>query len=116
VTSVRRPEHSLDAGERDLWVRSRLSDLNGPVRFGRISGGQSDPTFFFSYDTREPVLRRKPEGKILPSTHAVDREFRVQKDLADKPVRPPRRAECCPELIGAREPLTQEAGEGWLKA
>ncbi|RBI71935.1 hypothetical protein DQW77_11435 [Roseovarius sp. TE539] len=107
MTSLRRPEHSLDAGKRDRRLRSRLTDLNGPVRIRRISGGQSDATDFVSYDTRELVLRRKPEGRILPSAHALDPEFRVQKALAEKTVRTPRRAE-----RGAREPFTQKAGNG----
>lgn len=48
----------------------------------RIGGGQSNPTFFVSYGHRRMVLRKKPAGEVLPSAHAVDREYRVMKALA----------------------------------
>jgi aminoglycoside phosphotransferase (APT) family kinase protein len=54
----------------------------------RINGGQSNPTFFVSFANRRLVLRKKPAGDILPSAHAVDREFRILNALAatDVPV------------------------------
>ncbi|RZL59524.1 MAG: phosphotransferase family protein [Variovorax sp.] len=48
----------------------------------RIGGGQSNPTFFVSFDNRRLVLRKRPFGTLLPSAHAVDREFRVMNALA----------------------------------
>lgn len=47
----------------------------------RIGGGQSNPTFFVSFDNRRMVLRKKPAGTLLPSAHAVDREYRVMNAL-----------------------------------
>ena len=76
----------LDAVRLDAWLRARLPGLSGPLRIERISGGQSNPTYFLTYDTRRLVLRRRPDGDLLPSAHAVDREYRVQKALAPTPV------------------------------
>jgi aminoglycoside phosphotransferase (APT) family kinase protein len=43
----------------------------------QFKGGQSNPTYLLETPARKYVLRRKPPGKLLPSAHAVDREFRV---------------------------------------
>lgn len=51
-----------------------------------IQGGQSNPTFFVDFDNRHLVLRKRPPGTLLPSAHAVDREYRVMKALADSVV------------------------------
>lgn len=56
----------------------------------RISGGQSNPTFFVSYPGRRLVLRKRPSGPVLPSAHAVDREHRVMAALAGTGVPVPR--------------------------
>lgn len=82
--------HSLDASRLDTFIRSHLSGLRGALRIQPIHGGQSNPTFFLAYDNRELVLRKKPAGTLLPSAHAVDREYRVMAALAhsDVPVPP----------------------------
>lgn len=51
-----------------------------------ISGGQSNPTYFVTHGARRMVLRKQPEGPILRGAHAVDREFRVLKALAETDV------------------------------
>ena len=49
-----------------------------PLRAEQFRGGQSNPTYRLADGAgRHYVLRRKPPGKLLPSAHAVDREFRV---------------------------------------
>lgn len=54
----------------------------GPsLQLRRISGGQSNPTWFVDWGMRRLVLRAKPKGTILPGAHAVEREFRVQMAL-----------------------------------
>jgi len=66
-----------------------LPDLGGGFRhIEKIGGGQSNPTFRLSYGDRDVVLRKQPAGELLPSAHAVDREYRVQNALAltDVPV------------------------------
>lgn len=66
----------------DAFLQRELPDLAGPMVLQRISGGQSNPTFFVSYDNRQLVLRKRPAGQVLPSAHAIDREHRVMSALA----------------------------------
>lgn len=52
-----------------------------PLALERISGGQSNPTYFATHGPRRMVLRKKPRGPVLPGAHAVEREFRVLSAL-----------------------------------
>lgn len=81
---------AMDTQQLDAFLRREIGGLAGPLRLQKIGGGQSNPTFFASYDNRDLVLRKKPAGDVLPSAHAVDREYRVMKALAatDLPVPP----------------------------
>ena len=74
------PDFDLAVLER--FLVARLPGLRGPMRLERIAGGQSNPTFFVSFDNRELVLRKQPPGVLLPGAHAVDREARVMQALA----------------------------------
>lgn len=58
------------------------------MRMSRIAGGQSNPTYFVEFANRALVLRKQPAGTLLPSAHAIDREFRIMRSLAatDVPV------------------------------
>jgi aminoglycoside phosphotransferase (APT) family kinase protein len=75
----RAPE--FDAGKLDRFLRTSIARLEGPMALERIAGGQSNPTFFVTYDTRRLVLRKQPPGELLPSAHAIDREYRVMGAL-----------------------------------
>ena len=66
----------------DAFLRQRVPGLQGTMRLERIGGGQSNPTWFVSFDNRELVLRKQPAGALLPGAHAVDREARVLRALA----------------------------------
>jgi len=68
------------------WLRARLDGIGPTVSLTPISGGQSNPTAFLDSGARRLVLRGRPSGVLLPSAHAVDREFRVQKALAGRGV------------------------------
>jgi len=72
----------------DAFLRDALPDLVGPMAIARVAGGQSNPTFFVDYGDRRLVLRKQPPGAVLPSAHAVDREFRILAALerTDVPV------------------------------
>ena len=72
----------------------------GPIELSQLTGGQSNPTFKISDGNFDYVLRKKPSGVLLPSAHAVDREYRVMKALAatDVPV-PQMLAYCDDESI-----------------
>jgi aminoglycoside phosphotransferase (APT) family kinase protein len=79
----------FDSARLDAFLRSALPGrAAGAMTLERISGGQSNPTFFLSYPEAGTrlVLRKKPPGPLLPSAHAVDREYRILKALAGSPV------------------------------
>jgi aminoglycoside phosphotransferase (APT) family kinase protein len=76
----------FDPARLDAFLRGAIPGLAGPMELRRISGGQSNPTFFVSYPNRRLVLRKKPPGVTLPSAHAVDREARVMQALASSAV------------------------------
>ena len=79
----------------DQHLRQALPELEGPMRLARIGGGQSNPTFFVDFDSRALVLRKQPPGVLLPSAHAVDREYRVLRALAGSAVPVPRTVLYC---------------------
>ncbi len=68
------------------WLRDHVPGFEGPFEITELQGGQSNPTFKLQSRSAALVLRRKPSGVLLPSAHAVDREFRVTKALANTPV------------------------------
>ncbi|MCX7646038.1 MAG: phosphotransferase family protein [Rhodobacteraceae bacterium] len=78
----------LDLAALDAWFATRAPA--GPLRAERIGGGQSNPTWFVDRGAARYVLRRKPEGPILPGAHAVEREFRVLRALEATDVPVPR--------------------------
>jgi acyl-CoA dehydrogenase len=67
-----------------------------------LVGGQSNPTFKISSSTEQYVLRKKPAGKLMPSAHAIDREYRVMAALAKTDVPVPRMLAYCEDesIIG----------------
>jgi aminoglycoside phosphotransferase (APT) family kinase protein len=69
--------HRFDEPALDGWMRVHVEDYRGPLSVAQFKGGQSNPTYRLDTPDRAYVLRRKPVGKLLPSAHAVDREFRV---------------------------------------
>src|SRR5260370_6926741 len=68
---------ALDVARLKSFLASRLPDCSAPLCVRQFKGGQSNPTYLLETPGRRYVLRRKPPGKLLPSAHAVDREFRV---------------------------------------
>jgi len=68
---------ALDVARLKSFLASRLPDCCAPLCVRQFKGGQSNPTYLLETPGRRYVLRRKPPGKLLPSAHAVDREFRV---------------------------------------
>ena len=63
------------------YLSREVSGFAGPLQVHQFKGGQSNPTYLLDTPSRRYVLRRKPPGKLLPSAHAVDREFRVIRAL-----------------------------------
>ena len=68
------------------YLSEHLPGFEGPLETTKFDVGQSNPTFLLTTPSKKYVLRRKPPGMLLKSAHAVDREFRVQKGLADSNV------------------------------
>jgi aminoglycoside phosphotransferase (APT) family kinase protein len=68
---------AIDAARLEAFLASRLPGFAPPLTVRQFKGGQSNPTYLLETPARRYVLRRKPPGKLLPSAHAVDREFRV---------------------------------------
>src|SRR3954464_8546438 len=100
--SPARPQ-DLPLGRLEAWLRGNVEGFRGPVAAERFSGGQSNPTYKLPAASGEYVLRRKPPGPLLPSAHAVDREFRVMRALAETPVPVPRVHALCEDasVIGS---------------
>ena len=69
--------HRIDEARLDGWMRENVEGYQGPLTVLQFKGGQSNPTYRLDTPAQSYVMRRKPFGKLLPSAHAVDREFRV---------------------------------------
>jgi len=73
--------HRFDEAALARYLARHLEGYRGPLTVQQFAGGQSNPTFFLTEGGRSLVLRKKPPGELLPSAHAVDREFRVMRAL-----------------------------------
>ncbi len=67
----------FDEARLDSYLAAEVPGFSGPFSVRQFKGGQSNPTYKIDAGSGAYVLRRKPPGKLLPSAHAVDREFRV---------------------------------------
>jgi aminoglycoside phosphotransferase (APT) family kinase protein len=79
----------FDVARLQAWLRANVAgfdDGGAPVVVEQFKGGQSNPTFRITAGAKKYVMRRKPPGKLLPSAHAVDREYRVITALRDTDV------------------------------
>jgi aminoglycoside phosphotransferase (APT) family kinase protein len=85
TTQVRSSQRFNEEALAD-YLRKELGGFSGPLKVRQFEYGQSNPTFLISTDRKEWVLRKKPPGKLLPSAHAVDREYRIIKALGDTEV------------------------------
>ena len=81
------PQHAFDEAKLAAFMHDRVAGFAGGLGVEQFKGGQSNPTFRLTdaAGTRY-VLRRKPPGVLLPSAHAVDREYRVISALASTAV------------------------------
>jgi len=71
----------FDEAALERWMQDHVDGFEGPLTVNQFKGGQSNPTYKLDTPKARYVLRRKPPGKLLPSAHAVDREFTVMKAL-----------------------------------
>src|SRR5574337_1742778 len=81
----------VDVGRLAAYLSGRLPGFDGPINIRQFRGGQSNPTYLLGCGKLRYVLRRRPAGKLLPSAHAIDREFRITLALqgSDVPVAKP---------------------------
>src|SRR5262247_3326682 len=96
------PAHRLDEHALARYMADHVEGCAGALTVRQFRGGQSNPTYYLSAGAREYVLRRKPPGKLLPSAHAVEREYRVITALAGSGVPVPRTYALCedPDVAG----------------
>ncbi len=71
----------LDEASLTAWMNEHVEGFAGPVSLTKFKGGQSNPTYRVDTPGRSYVLRRQPFGKLLPSAHAVDREYKAMAAL-----------------------------------
>jgi len=83
-----RDAHRFDENALSEYLQNKFQGYTGPLNVQQFEGGLSNPTFLISGGGKKYVLRKKPPGKLLPSAHQVEREYRVMKALekTDVPV------------------------------
>jgi len=103
------PQHAFDPGALSNWMQQHVTDFAGPIEVQQFAGGQSNPTYLLQTPTMRYVLRRKPPGKLLPSAHAVEREYRIIAALEHTDVPVARTYGLCedPAIIGSAFYLMQ---------
>jgi aminoglycoside phosphotransferase (APT) family kinase protein len=69
--------HRFDEAALERWLKANVPGYEGPLEVRQFKGGQSNPTYQLVTPSKKYVMRRKPPGKLLPSAHAVDREYKV---------------------------------------
>ena len=80
-------QHALDTQALGEWLARHLDGFSGPLQLASFKGGQSNPTYKISTPDADYVLRTKPAPKaqLLPSAHAIEREFKVMQARLDNP-------------------------------
>lgn len=108
-------QHAFDIEVMTAWLRQHVQGFEGPLRVEMFKGGQSNPTYKLVTPGKSYVMRAKPGpvAKLLPSAHAIEREYRVMKGLAgtDVPV-PHMYALCEDESVMGRAFYIMEFMEG----
>jgi aminoglycoside phosphotransferase (APT) family kinase protein len=96
-------EQAVDEAALGPWLEANVDGFRGPFTLEKFAWGQSNPTYRIAAASGDYVLRRKPFGPLLPSAHAVDREYRLISALHPLgfPVARPYAACADPEVIGA---------------
>ena len=108
-------QHAFDTAALTTWMNQHVEGFTGPIQVEMFKGGQSNPTYKLVTPSKSYVMRAKPGpvAKLLPSAHAIEREYRVMKGLAgtDVPV-PHMYALCEDESIIGRAFYIMEFMEG----
>ncbi len=75
--------HRFDVAALLPWLQKEIPGFGDDLEVKQFQGGQSNPTFLLTSGGKRYVLRKKPHGKVLPSAHMVEREYKVIRALAD---------------------------------
>ena len=87
--------HTLDVEKLSDYLTQQLDEFTGIKKSKKFNTGQSNPTYLLETAEKKYVLRKKPPGELLPSAHAVDREYRIIKALEETKVPVPRTVFFC---------------------
>ena len=87
--------HTLDIEKLSDYLTQQLDEFTGIKKSKKFNTGQSNPTYLIETAEKKYVLRKKPPGELLPSAHAVDREYRIIKALEETKVPVPRTVFLC---------------------
>jgi aminoglycoside phosphotransferase (APT) family kinase protein len=85
----------FDIAKLEGYLRSTLGMTLGPLDVRRTEGGMSNPTYFVRSGEWQAVLRKQPAGIVMPSAHAIDREWRILTALQDTDVPVPKPMHYC---------------------
>jgi aminoglycoside phosphotransferase (APT) family kinase protein len=97
-----RAAHRFDESALDRYLKEHLEGYRGTPSIRQFEGGQSNPTFLLTSGDIRYVLRKKPPGTLLPTAHAVEREYRIYRALEGTDVPVPKAHLLCedPSIIG----------------
>jgi aminoglycoside phosphotransferase (APT) family kinase protein len=89
--------HHVDTNRLSAYLAGRLAGFSSALQVTKFSGGQSNPTYLLKTADRSWVMRSKPGpvAKLLPSAHAIEREFRVMQALASQGIPVPKMELLC---------------------
>ena len=97
-------QHAFDTAALSAWLQQHLEGFVGPLSVEMFKGGQSNPTYKLVTPGKSYVMRAKPGpvAKLLPSAHAIEREFAVMSGLQGTDVPVPRMHVLCEDesIIG----------------
>jgi aminoglycoside phosphotransferase (APT) family kinase protein len=101
IAAEPRFELDFDVDALDAWLKDWLGD-SACTKARRTEGGMSNPTYFLKRGDWRAVLRKQPGAVLVPSAHAIDREYRVLEALQDTPVPVPEPIRYCAdrEVLG----------------
>ncbi len=108
-------DHGFDEPTLQAWLTLHVNGFTGPMTVAKFAGGQSNPTYQISTPERSYVMRAKPgpTALLLPSAHAVEREYAVMQALHGSDVPVPRMlALCSDEAVIGRVFFVMEHVEG----
>jgi len=108
-------QHRFDTARLADWMRQHVEGFRGDLSVEQFKGGQSNPTYRLTAGGTRYVMRSKPApvAKLLPSAHAIEREFKVMKGLHPAGIPVPRmHALCDDESVIGRAFFIMECVEG----